>query len=477
MKIKLEGEYSSLLPGIEALQENLDFALSEDGLSVKVEQQDGVGVQVSYENGRGQIAYEDRIHFFRGFGLFIEYFEKQEPFFIKEEPQFSTVGPMFDLSRNAVMKIDRFQEMIRTLALMGFNSAMLYMEDTYQIKDEPYFGYMRGRYTHDELKSLDDYADAFGIELIPCIQTLAHLEEFLKWSNASHLKDTRGALLLESEDTYDFIENMITSVTDPFRSKRIHIGMDEAEELGRGIYQNKFGYKSRLELMTTHLKRVLDIVKARGLEPMMWSDMFIKLASESGDDHYNMSTEIPEHIVENTPKDVQLMYWDYFHTDEEDYHKMIQKHKTFGKVPAFAGGIWVWNTFATNYGLSLRTSDAALNACKKEGIQDVFVTLWGDDGYENNFFTALLGLQMYAEHAYSKELDKEKLRERVKFCTGMAEETFLLLNELDETPGVEPGNMVQTNPSKFLLWQDVLIGLFDKHIEGLDLHGHYSERV
>lgn len=48
-------------------------------------------------------------------------------------------------------------------------------------------------------------------------------------------KDTRGALLLKSEKTYELLENMIQSVSSPLRSKRIHIGMDEAEELGRGI--------------------------------------------------------------------------------------------------------------------------------------------------------------------------------------------------------------------------------------------------
>src|SRR5699024_970807 len=134
-------------------------------------------------------------------------------------PQFQTLGPMFDLSRNAVLKPETLQDMCRKLAMMGFDSAMLYMEDTYEIKNEPYFGYMRGRYSRKELKALDDYAHQFGIELIPCIQTLAHLEEFLKWQEAYRYKDTRGALLLESEHTYELLENMIESVTSPFRSK------------------------------------------------------------------------------------------------------------------------------------------------------------------------------------------------------------------------------------------------------------------
>ncbi|MCH1624131.1 beta-N-acetylhexosaminidase [Fredinandcohnia quinoae] len=475
MKLTLNGDIESLMPGIEALKEDLRFTLGENGIPINIEQHSNIGLQVYFKNGVGHIHYHKTIHFFRAFGLLIEHLSNSKEFAIEESPQFETVGPMFDLSRNAVMNIKTFKMMIRKLALMGLDSAMLYMEDTYEIKDEPYFGYMRGRYTEKELKEIDDYGYLFGIEMIPCIQTLAHLEEFLKWDAVKHLRDTRGALLLENEETYTFIEKMITSASKPFRSSRIHIGMDEAEEVGRGNYLTENGYKSLFELMTKHLEKVLEIVERHDLKPMMWSDMFIKMASSSGIDHYNLETEIPEYMIEKTPKNVQFMYWNYFHSKEEEYIQMIQKHKAFGLTPAFAGGIWVWNSFGTNYSLSLRATDAALKACKKEGVRDVFVTLWGDDGYENNVLTALLGLQMYAEHAYAKELDREKLKRRVKFCTGIDEESFLLLSDLDETPGVSTEHKVQTNPSKFLLWQDVLLGLFDKHIEGLEIGSHYLE--
>ncbi|MBD1222403.1 beta-N-acetylhexosaminidase [Virgibacillus halodenitrificans] len=479
MKLTFKGDVAEVLSGLTALQSKLNFQITNDPDSLQVtiiKQADRTytGLKVSLENGRGEIVYGENVSFFRGLGLFLENYSSSDEFELEEEAQFQTIGPMFDLSRNAVLKIDRFEEMFQTLALMGFNTAMLYMEDVYEIKNEPYFGYMRGRYSQDELKKLDDYAHQFGIELIPCIQTLAHLEEFLKWSAAAHLKDTRGILLVGSEATYEFLERMISTVSKPFRSNRIHIGMDEAEELGRGNYLNQYGYKDSIQLMVNHLERVLKIVEKNNLSPMMWSDMFIKFASQSGE-HYDLSTEIPEDLIEMTPDNVTFMYWDYAHTQREEYVAMIQKHKAFGRNPAFAGGIWVWNTFATNYGLSLKASDAALQTCKEEGIQEVFVTLWGDDGYENNYFTALLGLQMYAEHGYAKTLDQEKLKKRLAFCTGLTEESFLLLNKLDTPPGVAEDNKEQTNPSKFLLWQDVLLGVFDKHVEGLDLASYYKK--
>ena len=62
--------------------------------------------------------------------------------------------------------------MLRRMALMGLDMLMLYAEDSYVVPERPYFGYMRGRYSADETREIDRYAQMLGIELIPCMQTL-----------------------------------------------------------------------------------------------------------------------------------------------------------------------------------------------------------------------------------------------------------------------------------------------------------------
>lgn len=476
MKIALSMDDLYVLESLKVLEADLNVTFDESGIPLRITKSNDQETTIRYENSQGYIEYGETYHIFRAVGLFVQHLNEKKPHFVlKESPLFDTIGPMFDLSRNVVMRIDEFKRMLRKLALMGFNSAMLYMEDTFEIKAYPYFGYLRGRYTEQELKELDDYANQFGIELIPCIQTLAHLDEFLKWEEAAYLKDTRGVLLTDKDTTYDFLEKLITAATKPFRSQRVHIGMDEAEDLGRGHYLNQHGYVSRLEIMTKHLDKVTAITEALDLDVMMWSDMFIKLASESGDNQYDVSLEISEDFKENIPEGVDLVYWDYYHVEKDHYKALIQKHKQLGKTPVVAGGIWMWNTFATKYDFSLKASEALLNASKEEGVKEVFVTLWGDDGFENNFYSAMLGLQLFAEHHYNAVVDQEDWYKRTEFCTGIAAEKYLLLQELDLVPGVEKGGVDQTNPSKFLLWQDVLLGVFDKQLEGLDLSGHYKQ--
>lgn len=98
------------------------------------------------------------------------------------------------------------------MAKLGLNQLLLYTEDTYEVPGLPYFGTYRGRYSQEEIRQLDDYAYQFGIELVPCIQTLAHLRNALKWPMGQELKDSADILLVGSEKVYDFIRQLLTSV-------------------------------------------------------------------------------------------------------------------------------------------------------------------------------------------------------------------------------------------------------------------------
>ncbi len=473
MKINFTGKIDHLKKGIELLKKDLNYEIGKGDLDLEVINRPGK-LKVKVENKKARIEYQEKIHFFRGLGLLLEKIEEKNIFKIKEEPQFKMNGIMVDVSRNSVMKAEAIKKMLRIMAVMGLNMMMLYTEDTYEVEDYPYFGYMRGRYSQKELKEFDDYADELGIEMIPCIQTLAHLHQAIKWNYAKDIKDTNDILLVGEEKTYDLIEKMIESATAPFRSNRIHIGMDEAHQIGRGKYLDINGYHRRFDIINDHLKKVKDIALEQDLDPMIWSDMYFRLGSKNGD-YYDLDADIPQDVIDDIPEEVQLVYWDYYHNQSEFYSDFIQKHKSFGKLPVFAGGIWTWAGIAPNLNKSIVTTNAALSACKKEGVEEVFATMWGDNGGEVNIFSALIGLQLYAEHGYHQEIDMERVKERFEFCTGGSYESFMNPGRLDTPPGIEKENVtVESNPSKYLLWQDPLIGLFDKHIKDMDISNYYQ---
>ena len=61
-------------------------------------------------------------------------------------------GVMLDMSRNAVMKVSEVKKLVSLLKSFGYNTVMLYTEETYEVENEPYFGYLRGRYSVEEIK-------------------------------------------------------------------------------------------------------------------------------------------------------------------------------------------------------------------------------------------------------------------------------------------------------------------------------------
>lgn len=474
MNLHFWGDVETLLEGIAELRECFEFSLGEDGLSVKIIHRTGSPVNVSCGEEGAEIVYDQKIHFFRGLGLLLEQLQKgKHDFLIEEEPQFDSIGPMFDVSQgNAVMNVSCIKNMIRRMAVMGLNMLMMYCEDSYVVKEQPYFGYMRGRYTEEELRCCDEYADLFGIEMIPCIQTLAHLTDVLKWKVYDDIKEDQESLLVDNDQTYRFVEDLIRAASRPFKTNKIHIGMDEAWKLGLGNYLKLHGLTPVDEIMQKHLLRVMEIIRRLGVKPMMWSDMFLKESPH--DDYFAVDNKIPEHTKANIPDDVSLVYWDYYHFEQEFYEKFIDKHRVLGE-PVYAGGIWTWTGFGANWGITWRTMNPALMACKKKGVKNIIATIWGDNGTECNIYANLLGLSLFAEHAYSAEPSDEKIRSRFEFCTGGNFEDFYRMRYLDEIPGCKEDNLEQVNASKYLMWQDILTGLFDKNIEGLPLNDHYAK--
>ena len=158
-------------------------------------------------------------------------------------------GAMLDMSRNGVMKPEQVKTFAHTLKTFGYNMLQLYMEDTYEIPGEPYFGYMRGRYTQEELKDIVSHCESMGVEVIPCIQTLAHLKTIFHWNVYAEIRDIDDILLAEEERTYILIENMFKALRPCFTSEYIHIGMDEAHMLGLGKYLDKHGVKNRFGIL------------------------------------------------------------------------------------------------------------------------------------------------------------------------------------------------------------------------------------
>lgn len=209
---------------------------------------------------------------------------------------------------------------------------------------------------------------------------------------------------------------------------------------------------------------------------MIWSDTFINAAFGN---YFMLGNETCDPaIAEMIPSDVRLVYWDYVHDKEEEYVQHIARHQTFPNEVVFAGGAWKWQSFAPAIQSILELSRPALKACVKRGIKDAFVTAWGDCGNDASLFSVLPVLQLYAEYGYSDgEVDDALLDEQLFACTGERLANMKLLSLPDQPSGnLNRPELINPypNPSKYLLYQDILTGLFDRHV-GAEFAGNYAE--
>ncbi len=365
------------------------------------------------------------------------------------------LGVMIDCSRNAVMSVKAVKEYVDILEKMGYDTLMLYTEDTYEVNNEPYFGFMRGRYTKAEMKEMDAYCAAHGVELIPCVQTLAHVNAIFQASDKyDAIRDCDDILLIDDERTQELLENIFATLAECFTSRKVHIGMDEADKVGLGKYMKKHGFQDRFDLINRHLHKVCDIASRYGFQPMLWSDMFCRLAANSAN-YFDGGDLDAIRQKANLPENVSLVYWDYYNEDYSAYEKMIRTNQAFDRPVVFAGGAWIWKGFTPDNALSIRTTKVALQACRDMGVTDVLMTLWGDDGAECSKLSILPAL-LYAAESYRGNTDMQSIEAKFTELTGMQMADFLLLDELNELSGKH-----RYNPSKYLFYNDPLMGLND----------------
>ena len=450
------------------LQQELGYVSADDGIEIQCVQ--GNDLRVESDGRTVTLTWAAPVQFYRALSLIPQPLAACS---VHEEARFETCGVMFDCSRNAVLKPEGLRYILRKMALMGLNLGMMYTEDTYEVPEQPFFGYKRGRYSYEELKALDDYADLFGIELCPCIQTLGHLKRILHWPAFHSYRDNDEVLLADDENTYVLLDQMIRAATSPYRSKRIHLGMDEAFGVGLGAHLVFHGYEDPHSVIGRHLKRVLEITDKYGLSAMMWSDMYFHLDGRN----YHSEGLPSQKAKDAVDPRVTLMYWDYYQSKEEMYADALYKHAQFPAPTVFAGGIWTWIGPAPDYPVTFANTVAGLTACMKAGVPLVLATAWGDNGGEANMTAALLGMQLYGEMTYTGVYDDAALRARFARCCNADAQAFLDISLLNSVPGMVSYSYDPCNACKFLLYQDPLIQLFEADTEGLELSRHFGALV
>ena len=461
-----------LYVGLNRLTKVLGY---EIGGGTAVYAQKGESIGASYKNGKATVYYKEKHHFWRELSVLIENLKKGADFEIFEDTHFDTLGLMVCVSRGMVPTNKTLEKYIDYLAVMGYNLIMLQTDDLFEVDGRPYFGYMRGRYTKDELRAFDDYAYEYGIEAIPCIECYSHLKTYLLWPEAAEIKDTADVLMAREEKTFEFVEAMISNISPCFRSRRIHIGMDEAWDMGRGNFLIKHGKVPLLQIFNEYMERLIAITNKYGLKPMMWSDMYFR-ASRTDNIYYHPDTVIPEETKKAIPKEVELIFWNYGEEPKCDYF-MLKQHKELNRPIISCGGLWEWTGHFPNNDYSLEVTDFSVNACRDEGITKFMTTAWFINS-ECDMFATLLGLSNTASLVYNTAPTEEYRSSRFETETSADFDAFNIMTRYHNKCD---GRKYYGSDARFLgkhfFWQDIMSGLYDYFLFKESMSEHYKESL
>lgn len=155
----------------------------------------------------------------------------------------------------------------------------------YKGDEKPYTGY----YTQEEIKEVVSYASKRHVTIIPEIELPGHslaaiasypelgntnepLEVGTRWGVYDHI-------YAPTEETFLFLEDVLTEVISLFPSKLIHIGGDEApkkewkeSKIAQEVIQRE-GLKDEHELQSYFIKRIEKFLNSKGRDIIGWDEI------------------------------------------------------------------------------------------------------------------------------------------------------------------------------------------------------------
>ena len=458
MIINCNGLPGTLQQGVLILAEQGFLMVGEEGRIIKALQ--GNEIKIVKTESEIVITYDSEPHFYMALARSIGMQEGTQVI----EQKVDNLGFMLDCSRNAVPKPEMVKRLIGLLVLMGYEYLELYTEDTYELPGEPYFGYKRGRYSRAELEEFISFAECFRMEMVPCIQTLAHLKNLTYWGDYHDIFDIDDILLVGHEKTYNLIRKCVRYCKEVFHTNRINIGADEAFNLGLGKYAKLHGFCSKHEIYKEHLKKVFDICKEEGMQPEFWGDAFY---------HTDAPVEDIQSIFdgEQTP-----IYWNYDIYDKEKHCDIMTRFQQYAGKMIYAGGLRKWSMLAPDNGYTEEALDLAFEAATECGVKHILITTWGDNGSECSVYTTIPSMWYAAHQLFPCCVDEDTI---LHYLTGYTRDEWKVCDRINYVvPRV--GNQM-SDAGKYMLYNDYLIGLMDYHTPDFagevfaELHRIYDE--
>ncbi len=294
-----------------------------------------------------------------------------EKLFTRNEPVVPIRAVHLDL-KGVPPTFERLLELVKVFAACRYNAIVVEWEDQFPWTVDKAFR-SPTCYTPDQVKQFHAAADEAGLEIIPLVQCLGHLEWILTPPGREHLRelpeksDVINPLAAGARELIEALVSDVLKLTPNVR--HFHLGGDEAWTFGRHpdtkAYIEKYG-KGQLYLY--HVNPILETLGKKGIRPLLWHDMMIEWDDEA---------------LRDLKAKADLVFWWYgSHPDEAGGIHQPAHRKRFHEQ-----GVTLWGGSAykgadgqsadlPNHENRTRNNVGWADVARKEKLAGVIATAW-----------------------------------------------------------------------------------------------------
>lgn len=317
---------------------------------------------------------------------------------IEDWPAIAVRGVMLDVSRCRVPTLATLKALFDRLAAWKINHVELYLEHTFAYTHHSEVWRDASAYTAEEIRELDDYADAIGIELTGQQNCLGHMERWLKHDRYKSLAISPNGFTAPwgqemppmtadptNPGTLALARELFGELLPNLRSRRAHVGLDEPWELS----------DDRANAWVTYLQALRDAPELADHDVLAWDDVLV----------HN-----PE-LLERIPPGVTICDWGYEAAQpfDERAAELAAMRLPFWLCP----GTSAWNTVAGRWTNAINNIASAATAGEANGATGIMVTDWGDQGHVQHHIVSEPMFAWLAGNAWNPSACEESMLDDV----------------------------------------------------------------
>lgn len=221
---------------------------------------------------------------------------------------------MYDLAREQAPTYEHLRRFCDLTLESGYSALGLYLEHRFAYPSTSW-AHGRGSLEPEVVEQIQrDYPE---LQLIPFVNLLGHFEGMLYTEEGKRYREERFRGMQACPSNAEFVglaKGLIDDVLATFKSRIVHIGGDETQQLGKcpkcsARVENAGSEDGKAVLYGEHFGPLAQYVIEQGRRPAVWGDMYLEHPT----------------ALEYMPKETLIFDWQYFYSPLETSRQFRDK--------------------------------------------------------------------------------------------------------------------------------------------------------